>query len=126
MTMEVRDDMLVVSVTGDRPASDVDARDELVARWYRVSEVCKLHRLTRVLFASGVQTPGSSAVTHNIFSDFDRFGFDRSTRIAIVRFNARARRVVELGVHVARERGWRMQIFADIATAQLWLAGEAD
>lgn len=126
MNMEVRGDTLVVSVSGDRPASDADARDELLARWYRVAEECKLHGLVRVLFVSSVESPGSSAVTHNIFSDFDRFGLDRSTRIAIVRFNARARRVVQLGVQVARDRGWRMQIFADIDAAQLWLAGEAD
>ena len=126
MTMDVRGDTLVVSVSGDRPASDADARDELIARWYRVAEVCKLRGLVRVLFVSNIESLGSSAVTHSIFSDFDRFGIDRSTRIAIVRFNARALRVVQLGVKVARERGWRMQIFADIDTAQLWLAGEAD
>ena len=126
MTMDVRGDTLVVSVTGDRPASDVDARDELVARWYRVAEVCKLHGLARVLFASSVESTGSSLVTHSVFSDFDRFGFDRSTRFAIVRFNVRAMRVVKLGVQVARDRGWRMQIFTDIDAAQLWLAGEEE
>src|SRR6476620_4777845 len=52
MTMDVRGDTLVVSVTGDRPASDADARDELIARWYRVAEACALHGLTRVLFVS--------------------------------------------------------------------------
>ncbi len=117
----VQGDMIVARVSGERPALDGDAFDELSTLWFRIAQECRRQQLGRILLVSTVTGVGSSAVNYGIFSDFDRFGLNPSTRIALVRTDARVRRIMELGVRVARTHGWQMELFGDEERALGWL-----
>jgi hypothetical protein len=120
-SIAVQGDVLVVRMSGERPSSDVDAFDELSALWRQVAEECRCHGVARVLFCSTVTGTGSSSVNFALFSNFGRFGFDPSARVAIVRTDARVRRIMELGVGVARSQGWRLALFGETDAARRWL-----
>lgn len=117
----VQGDMLVARVSGERPPVDSDAFDELSTLWFRIADETRRHRSGRILLVSTVTGVGSSAVNHRVFSGFERFGLPRSTRIALVRANARVRRIMELGVRMARASGWQIELFADEEAARRWL-----
>ena len=117
----VQGDMLVARVSGERPPVDSDAFDELSTLWFRIADEARHQRIGRILLVSSATGVGSSAVNYRVFSGFDRFGLDPSTRIALVRANSRVRRIMELGVRIARTNGWQIELFADEEAARRWL-----
>jgi hypothetical protein len=59
-------------------------------------------------------------------TDLGRFGLDREIRYAMVVRDPRSRSVLSLGIALAKEAGWDIEIFDKESAARDWLARPLD
>ena len=121
-SMAIEGDTLVARVAGERATEDSVALEEAMSRWQQIAERCAERGLWKVMYVTALQGRPSSAVTMNVFKHFDTYGMRARMRIAMVHADASFRRVMELGIRIARTRGWRVQIFDSEASAAQWLS----
>lgn len=74
-----------------------------------------------MLAVSAASGPTTSSAVLSFYRRLAFFGFDPTTRLAVVILDQSARRTIELGVAVAEASGWEIRIFASEEEARRWL-----
>ena len=115
-------DTLTVVFAGDRRAHDLEKIEEQWEFWPGATQRCRLKGIRRVLVLNRLAGPISSNYVRDFHADLGRFGFDREIRYAMVVRDARSRSVLKLGIALAKDAGWDIEIFETEADAQAWLA----
>lgn len=64
----------------------------------------------------------SSTYVRGLHLNLEEFGLDRRLRYAMVVAEPHARSVLAFGIELAKGLGWDIEIFDEIATAQVWLS----
>ena len=113
---------VTVVFAGDRRVHDSEKIEEQWEFWPRATQHCRSRGIRRVLVLNELVGPISSTYVRDFHSDLGRFGFDREFRYAMVVRDRRARSVLSLGIALAKERGWDIEIFDKESAAREWLA----
>jgi len=117
-------DMVVARMTGEWPTLDREILMHTLEQWSRVTHLCFEHNVRRVLSISDVVGVASSSAALRIYSHPEDFGWDRSIRMAIVRADARTRRIIGMAVEVSKRNGWPFELFASELEGLEWLSSE--
>lgn len=114
--------VLVVRIGGERPAVDSDTVDQLWSFFERAASECCQEGIRRMLVVSGARGSASSAAVLSFYRRLEAIGLDLRTRIAVVVTDDAARRVTQLGVAVAKGRGWDIALFETEQEARAWVS----
>jgi len=115
-------DTLTVVFSGDRRVHDFEKIEEQWEFWPGATQLCKSKGIRRVLVLNELAGPISSNYVRDFHTDLDRFGLDRGIRYAMAVPDPRSRSVLMLGIALAKEAGWDIEIFEQQAAAEAWLA----
>ena len=115
-------DTITVVFSGDRRVHDHEKIEEQWEFWPAATQRCRTLGIRRVLVLNELSGPLSSNYVRDFHSDLDRFGLDRAIRYAMVVRDPRSRSVLSLGIALAKEAGWDIEIFDERASAEAWLA----
>ena len=113
--------VLVSRIAGERPASAMEAVEQLWGFFDSTSRECRRVGITQLLVVSDARGPASSDAVLAFYRRLEDFGLDRSMRIAVCVTDEPARRITALGVAVARSLGWEIELFGDEQNAKDWL-----
>ncbi len=115
-------DTVTVVFSGDRRVHDFEKIEEQWEFWPGATQHCRSRGIRRVLVLNELAGPISSNYVRDFHTDLGRFGLDREIRYAMVVRNARARSVLTLGIALAKDAGWDIEIFDNETDARAWLA----
>lgn len=124
LQLDSRAEMLIASISGERPAHDDDALEGFIEMWGCVSDCCRDNHVRRVLTLISVVGEGSSMLALKFFLQLESFAYERCIRTAIVFPTPRRRKVSQIGVDIALKRGWDMRSFDEEIQARQWLGVE--
>lgn len=105
-----------------RRVHDAEKIEQQWEFWPAATQRCKALGIRRVLVLNELAGPISSNYVRDFHSSLDRFGLDRTIRYAMVVRDPRSRSVLSLGIALARDAGWDIDIFEEQAPAEAWLA----
>ena len=115
-------DTVVVLFSGDRRVHDLEKIEEQWEFWPAATQRCRALGIRRVLVLNEMAGAISSDYVRDFHSNLDQYGLDRDIRYAMVVRDPRTRSVLSLGIALAKEAGWDIEIFAARAAAEAWLA----
>ena len=115
-------DTVTVNFSGERRTHDLEKIEEQWEFWPAATQRWRALGIRRVLVRNELAGAISSDYVRAFHSNLDRYGFDRTMRYAMVVRDARSRSVLSLGIALAKEAGWDIEIFAEEASAEAWLA----
>jgi len=124
LSIRVLGDVVVASIQDIQPTPDVNSLLEANTRGHRIAEFCRDRGIRRILYIRTIENEMSSMASHSFYDNLERFGLERSTRMAIVERDGRMRRQMEIGIKVANSKGWHVQLFADPDSGLQWLRQE--
>ncbi len=108
--------------SGQRRLHDSEKLEQQWEFWPQATELCRRKGIRRVLVLNELAGEISSTYVRGLHLNLEEFGFDRGLRYAMVVAEPRARGVLTFGIELAKELGWDIEIFEEIATAQAWLS----
>ncbi len=115
-------DTVTVVFSGDRRVHDSEKIEEQWEFWPRATQHCRSRGIRRVLVVNELVGPISSTYVRDFHTDLGRFGLDREIRYATVVRDPKSRSVLSLGIALAKQAGWDIEIFDEEAAARAWLA----
>ncbi len=119
-------DTVTVVFTGDRRVHDFEKIEEQWEFWPGATQHCRSRGIRRVLVRNELAGPISSNYARDLHTDLGRFGLDREIRYAMVVRDPRSRSVLSLGIALAKDAGWDIEIFEEEGPARAWLARPLD
>lgn len=119
-------DTVTVVFAGDRRVHDFEKIEEQWEFWPGVTQHCRSRGIRRVLVLNELVGPISSSYVRDFHTDLARFGLDREIRYAMVVRERRSRSVLSLGIALAKQGGWDIEIFDKETLAREWLARPLD
>ena len=119
-------DTVTVVFSGDRRVHDAEKIEEQWEFWPAATQRCRTLGIRRVLVLNELVGPVSSTYVRDFHTDLGRFGLDREIRYAMVVRDRRSRSVLSLGIALAKEAGWDIEIFDKETAARDWLARPLD
>ena len=119
-------DTVTVVFSGERRVHDSEKIEEQWEFWPRATQHCRSRGIRRVLVVNELAGPISSTYVRDFHTDLGRFGLDREIRYATVVRDPKSRSVLSLGIALARQAGWDIEIFDEEAPAREWLARPLD
>ncbi len=108
--------------SGDRRVHDFEKIEEQWEFWPAATQRCRALGIRRVLVRNELAGSISSNYVRAFHSNLDQYGLARDIRYAMVVRDPRSRSVLSLGIALAREAGWDIEIFEAQAEAETWLA----
>lgn len=115
-------DTLTVVFSGDRRVHDFEKIEEQWEFWPAATQRCRTLGIRRVLVLNQLAGALSSNYVRNFHSNLDQYGLDRDLRYAMVVPDPRSRSVLSLGIALAKDAGWDIEIFDEQAPGEDWLA----
>jgi hypothetical protein len=115
-------DTVTVVFSGDRRVHDFEKIEEQWEFWPGVTQRCRSLGIRRVLVLNELSGPISSNYVRDFHTDLGRYGLDPGSRYAMVVRDRRSRSVLSLGIALAKQAGWDIEIFEKETVARAWLA----
>ncbi|MEO5687008.1 MAG: hypothetical protein ABIR54_06560 [Burkholderiaceae bacterium] len=115
-------DTVTVVFSGQRRIHDFEKIEEQWEFWPATTQRCRTLGIRRVLVLNELAGPISSNYVRDFHINLDRFGLGRDIRYALVVGDPRSRSVLSLGIALAKEAGWDIEIFEEQVAAEAWLA----
>ena len=116
----------MVVFSGDRRVHDFEKIEEQWEFWPAATQRCRSLGIRRVLVLNELAGAISSNYVRDFHSNLDQYGLARDIRYAMVVPDARSRSVLSLGIALAKDDGWDIEIFAARPPAEAWLARPLD
>lgn len=123
-TVQAEKDYLRVEVSGIRVPGQ-EAEDG-IAVWTRVADVCREHKVDKILAIINLEGHLPTSVSFKIANDPYEFGWEKRFRVAVVDVNYESRLVNYLTEAVAVNRGYDVRIFENEQSAMDWLFRNQD